>query len=301
MRFRYRLEFIFLTVFVRLALRIRGGFRRCLAVFLGWFAFDVLRIRRAVTLSNMRLVFENSISNREIVSLGRKTYISLATRAFELCDLTVMTRDEIVQRCEVEHRDRLENALARGNGAILAAGHIGNWELLAASIPARGIPLSAVAARMKNPFVDCWISEVRSGYGLNLIGRGRYSARHILRALGKNHCVLLLIDQDARKYGAFVPFFGQLVSTRTGAATLAQRARCPIIPVTIRPEKDAIHTVTFHTAIEPPERGAQEEAIIDTLQSIHTEFERCIRADPSLWFWPHRRFKTKPPVQERNE
>ena len=298
---RFRLEFVLLTFFIHTAQYIRGRFRRYLSIFLGLFAFDILRIRRAVSLSNMKLVFGDRLTTPEMISLGRKTYISLAHRAFELCDLTSMTKKEIVKRCNVEHWDRLEDALSRGRGAILAAGHIGNWELLAASIPARGVPVSAVAARMKNPLVNRWITDVRSRYGISLIGRGRYSARHILRALSKNQCVLLLIDQDARNRGVFVPFLGTPASTRAGAATLAQRARCPIIPVTIRPETDTVHTVTFHRSIDPPDRGVSEDAIIDTLRCIHTELERCIMADPSLWFWPHRRFKTKPPPKERKE
>lgn len=246
----------------------------------------------------MRLVFGDRFSQDELISLGRKTYINLANRAFELCDLTYMTKDEIISKCAVEHWERLEDALSRGNGVILAAGHIGNWELLAASIPARGLPVAAVAARMKNPLVDRWISDVRSTYGIKLISRGKQSARHILRSLGNNHCVILLIDQDARKYGVFAPFLGQQASTRTGAVTLAQRARCPIIPVTIRPEKETRHVVTFHPPIEPPERGAPERAIVETLRRIHIELEGCIMNDPSLWFWPHRRFKTQPPDLE---
>ena len=45
----------------------------------------------------------------------------------------------------------------------------------------------------------------------------------------RNRIVALLIDQDTRGAGVFVPFFGRPARTPPGAAVLALRTRVPVL------------------------------------------------------------------------
>ncbi len=292
---RYRAEYLLLRWTVWWARGLRGGVRRAVAHILGTVVFDLLRIRRRVTLANLGLVYGDSLTARELVKQGRRCYRALAMRALEVAQMTSFTRDDVVNACSVRNMEILVDALSRDRGVILASGHIGNWELMAASLSARGIPFAAVAAPLKNPFVDEWITSLRAGFGMRLLPPGKRSARAVLQALRSGCVVLLLMDQDARSQGVFVRFLGRSASTRAGAARLAQRTGAPIVPCTSRPGPGAYHTIVIHPAISPPPRGAGAEEITQKIQEITAVLERSIQEEPSLWFWPHRRFKTRPP------
>ncbi len=264
---------------------------------LGGLVFDVIRLRRKITLSNLDTAFGSSLSSGERVALGRKCYRTLALSAMEMADLAGYSEAEVREVCSIDGLELLEEALAKQKGVVLVTGHFGNWELLAASFSARGIPLTAVAARMKNPRVNDWIRDLRERFGMELIRSGKASGRRALKALKAGRVLLLLIDQNARRNGAFIRFFDILASTRTGAATLAQRTGSPIIPCRIDRKECGHHTIIVHKPLSAPPRGGGEEAVLEKMQEISTILEGWIREDPSGWFWPHRRFKTRPPLK----
>ena len=66
--------------------------------------------------------------------------------------------------------------------------------------------------------LDAGIEAVKIGFGM----------RGALKALRSGAFLGMLPDQDARKVGIHVPFFGRPASTHTGPARLAYRARVPI-------------------------------------------------------------------------
>ena len=58
------------------------------------------------------------------------------------------------------NREILDEALADGKGAILAAVHSGNWELLGGVLASEGYPLISVAMK-QNGDADKFINEYR--------------------------------------------------------------------------------------------------------------------------------------------
>lgn len=233
----------------------------------------------------------------QLERLGRQCYTNLALSAMEIVGLTQSTKSQAARACAMEDAPILSQSLSLKKGVILVTGHFGNWELLAASLAAKGLPVAAVAARMKNPLVDTWLTGLRERFGLTLIPTGKSSGRRVMRALKSGRVVLLLIDQDARDRGMFVRFFGRMVSTPPGAATLAQRSGAPIVPCRIRRDSGFGHAIVFHRALSPPERSGGETAVRQRLQELTSILEGWVREEPSHWFWPHRRFKTVAPEE----
>src|SRR5437762_2128941 len=81
---------------------------------------------------------------------------------------------------------------ARGNGLILASGHVGNWELGGAYLAARGLPISAVARHMANPLVDRYLTRTRERLGLNVI-HDEQAVRRVPRAIREGGAVAFLV------------------------------------------------------------------------------------------------------------
>src|SRR5207253_1997033 len=99
----------------------------------------------------------------------------------------------------VEGAATLDAALGAGKGCIAVAGHVGNWEVLAATIARRGYPLTVVARRVHEERFHHLIARFRIGAGIETLLREDPRFWHALRdALRRGRIVALLIDQDTR-------------------------------------------------------------------------------------------------------
>jgi KDO2-lipid IV(A) lauroyltransferase len=107
----------------------------------------------------------------------------------------------------------------------------------------------------------------------------------------------MLPDQDARKAGIHVPFFGHPASTHTGPARLAWRTGSPIGVALI----ERVGPGRFRARLRRvllPDPSVPEEAEVERLtREMTAEIEAGIRERPDHWYWIHRRWKTPPPAQ----
>src|SRR5262249_61815652 len=109
-------------------------------------------------------------------------------------------------------------------------GHIGSWELLMRRCLQAGYPVIAVGREAPDERTTALIDRMR-GAG-KTIWRGAPSAgRQLLRAFRDNHIVAMLIDQDTRVQGLFVPFFGEAAFTPRAPAHLALRTGPTIVSI----------------------------------------------------------------------
>ena len=176
---------------------------------------------------------------------------------------------------------------------ILVTGHFGYWELLGASVAALGYPMAVVAKDQHNPAVNTLIIKGREKLGMKVISMA--AATHaIMRALRRNECVGLLMDQDAGPGGTFVDFLGLEASTYQGPALFALRSGAPIIPCFIIREGAEHHRIVFESPIEAVPTGDEIADIQRYTQTYTAVLERYVRTYPDHWFWVHRRWKTRP-------
>jgi KDO2-lipid IV(A) lauroyltransferase len=190
-----------------------------------------------------------------------------------------------VDGCEV-----LDAALAQGRGVIAITGHIGNWELLAAEMARRGYPVTVVARRVKEPRFQALLGELRREAGLVVLDRDSPTFAQDVRAeLDRNRIVALLIDQDTRGAGVWVPFFGRPARTPPGAAVLALRKGTPVIAIFIERRPAGGHRITVR-AIEPVE-GRSRDRIVGLTARMTEAIETQIRNNPVEWVWWHERWR----------
>ncbi|HEV7735618.1 MAG TPA: lysophospholipid acyltransferase family protein [Candidatus Binatia bacterium] len=192
----------------------------------------------------------------------------------------------------IDGLDVLEEALAEGRGTFAVTGHVGNWELLAATIAARGYPVSVVARRVNDERFNDLITRFRGDKGMNILLRDAPDFMAQVRAaLRAGHIVAILMDQDSRGAGVFVPFFGRLAHTPPGAAVLALRTHAPVVSVFIQRRPEGGHVVTFErVSVE----GAGRGQILELTARFTAAIEAAIRKSPSEWVWWHERWRRQP-------
>jgi KDO2-lipid IV(A) lauroyltransferase len=175
---------------------------------------------------------------------------------------------------------------------ILAAGHLGNWELAGMPVSAHGFPLSLVAKRQRNPHIDRYLAGTRQ-LSADLLYLGP-EVRQIFRRLKAGEVIGMLIDQDAGSGGAFMDVMGRVASVQQGAGVFAQRTGAAIVPCAVRRLPDGRQQVTYEPAILPDldQPAAMEVERLNRL--CMASIERHVWRAPEQYYWVHRRWKTRP-------
>jgi len=193
-------------------------------------------------------------------------------------------------------RALFDAALAEGKGAVAVTGHIGNWELLAQVVARAGYPTTTIAKPLYDPRLTRWVHAARTRFGLGVIWRGDSAAsKEMLGVFRKKAMLALLIDQDTRVQGAFVPFFGRPAHTPTAAASLALRFQAPVV-VSWAHRVGGRHELHVERLDVQP-TGNDEADTLALTAELNRRLEGAIRAHPEQWVWMHRRWKQRPPVE----
>ncbi|MCE5284957.1 MAG: lysophospholipid acyltransferase family protein [Pelosinus sp.] len=200
------------------------------------------------------------------------------------------TKDNISQILRIHGAENLDNALALGNGVVMATGHYGNWELLGTGLAFYGYPMVAVARRQQqNNGFERFLCEYRTMAG----GKILYTTevRDIVRVLGENRIPLILFDHDVLQNGVWVDFLGRQTSTPPGAAVLARIKNSPIVPAFITEAPDGTYDLYISPPLTVDRTQDKHLAIQETMQALSHILEQQIRRQPHEWFWIHDRWR----------
>jgi KDO2-lipid IV(A) lauroyltransferase len=281
--------------------RAIGGFSRALGALpmpaalavgrgLGTAAHALLATPRRFAVAHLGLAFPalDLAARRRLV---RATFRH-AGQAFAELSLfeKILRRPDYVR---LEGAEALDAALGRGRGAIAVTGHVGNWELLAAWAAAIGYPITVVVRRVNDLRFHSLIVRFRAAAGVEVLVRDdpRFVAA-VGDALRRNRVVAMLIDQDTRGAGVFVPFFGRPAHTPPGAALLALRARVPVVTVFIERRPEGGHLV--RVAPVPAELPRGRAGVRELTARLTAAIEAQIRRSPAEWVWWHERWRKQP-------
>lgn len=226
--------------------------------------------------------------------LTRRMFVHLATSAAEALHINRFLSGPHAVALGPECHRVFADALAEGRGAIAVTGHLGNWELLAQVVATAGFPVHTIAKPLYDPRLTRWVDALRGQHGLQTIWRGeRGTSRDMLRVFRQQEMLALLIDQDTKVQGAFVPFFGRLAHTPTAAAALALRLQTPVVLCWIR-RQGSQHRVFVERVSVPVENTP--ETVRQLTATLTARLEAAIRQAPEQWVWLHRRWKQAPPT-----
>lgn len=223
--------------------------------------------------------------------VARQGFLHQGMNAAELLHLLRRDAEEILPHLEVQGWENLEAARATGRPILVLTGHCGNWELIAVPTRARGYPLAAIARPLDDSQLQELLVSIRQHLGSMTIARGtRGAARQILGVLRTGGGIAMLIDQDTKVDGVWVPFFGRPAFTPVGPAEMALKQNMRVVPAFIERRPDGGHLLRFLPMLELP--GDPREATALMTAAI----EQQIRRRPEQWVWWHKRWRRQPPV-----
>jgi KDO2-lipid IV(A) lauroyltransferase len=272
---------------------IRAGAR------LGALAMRLDRFSRPTAMRNLAIAFpERSLAER--TQILRATYVNWGRALAEWMHFSSLDRGNIERYATYRGLQNWERGieLSKGRGGLILTGHFGNWELLILAHSIYGHRVAIVHRPLRNPLIDAAVCAARNRFGNQAVPR-KGAGREVLRLLRQNSVVGMPLDLDVRR-GVFVDFFSLKASTSDGLARLALATGAPVVPVFA--VRDGTGSHHFLECMEPIEtvRGANhEEAIILNTQRYTKTIEDMVRRYPDHWNWIHRRWKTRPPGEQR--
>ncbi len=260
------------------------------AIGLAFYTLD--RGHRRLAIANLRAAFPHR-APAECRQIGRRTFKHFGRLLTTLLKFSTMTPDQMRARVEFAGEERVEAAHALGRGVLLFTGHFGYWEINALVHALRMPPLAVLARALDNPRLNALLERVRGATGNTVIYR-RGAVRRVLRVLGANGTVAMLIDQHMSADAVLVDFFNRPASTTSALAALALRTGAPVIPVFALPLPGGRFRMTYEHPVEPPSSD-DPEALREFTQRCTDVLEMYVRRYPDLWLWMHRRWRDLQP------
>jgi KDO2-lipid IV(A) lauroyltransferase len=259
----------------------------------GFAGYLLDRRHRRITMDNLEAAFTESLPLARKKQIARRCWKHFGRTLFDTL-LFPRLSGELGQRlAHYEGLEHIRNAYAKGKGVILFSAHYGHWELIALMQGYLGLQLALVTRPLDNPRLERMLAEARGGSG-NLIIHKRNAVSEMLKALRKGIGVGIVIDQDARHEGIFVPFFNRPASTTPTLALLALRTGASVVPVRSVPLDDGSYKITYEPELEVVRTANRKNDVLRLTEHCTAIIERWVRQQPELWLWMHRRWKTQP-------
>jgi len=260
---------------------------------IGLLFFFISKRYRLLAFENYKMAFGLSQLDDSSYKIIKKSFKNLGQSLVEILNLQRLTRQQVDALILWEGEEYLKQE--EGEGIVLITGHIGNWELMGAALSMKGYRLHAIAAPLYNDRMNSFIVNLRSLFNVGTINRGTpSSSRKILEILRKKEILALLIDQDTRVNGIFVPFFNKKAYTPTGAAQLALRSNAKTVMAFITRLPDNRHRITIQKPLTLSRTGDLKHDVEVNTALFTSRIEQHIRTYPDQWVWMHRRWKTRP-------
>ena len=249
--------------------------------------------RRRVVLTNLRLCFPD-LREPQRVQLAR-THFAVFTRSLlEHGILWWGSRERVLGMVRVEG---LEHWLAvRERPVIWLSPHFVGLDMGGIRLTAE-FPLVSVYSKQKNPAFDAVLLHGRTRLGPTELYSRQDGIRPVAKAIKKGLPFYYLPDMDfGERDSMFVPFFGVPAATITGLARIAAMTGAVVVPAvtTQLPGGDG-YVLRFYPAWDHYPGG---DLAADT-RRMNAFIEERVREMPEQYYWLHKRFKTRPPGEQK--
>ncbi|WP_283182340.1 lysophospholipid acyltransferase [Pseudomonas svalbardensis] len=263
---------------------------------IGWFMWktpnrsrDVVRINLAKCFPDMDPVERERLVGQSLKDIGK----SLTESA---CAWIWPAQRSIDLVREVEGLDVLKDALASGKGVVGITSHLGNWEVLNHFYCNQCKPIIFYRPP-KLKAVDDLLRKQRVQLGNRVAASTKEGILSVIKEVRKGGAVGIPADPEpSESAGIFVPFFAtQALTSKFVPNMLAGGKAVGVFLHALRLPDGSGYKVILEAAPEAMYSTDTETSCAAMSQVV----ERYVRAYPSQYMWSMKRFKKRPPGEER--
>jgi KDO2-lipid IV(A) lauroyltransferase len=246
--------------------------------------------------ANVRRALPSARDPRASRRVARRCFRAVGRAAADIPRLRRLGGGALSRLVDFRGLEHLDAALCRGRGVIGVAPHLGNWEVLAAALAARGTPLTALAADLYDARLSEYILDVRGRWGVATIVKGRPGAmREALAVLRRGEMLGALVDLHTRDDGATVSFLGRESRVAAGPVRLALRTGAAVVPMAIARTPSGRYAVEVQPPLDLAETGDPDADLTGGVRRVAAAMEAFILRWPEQWLWMHDRWPSARP------
>jgi len=260
----------------------------------GWFLYRIPNREREVARINIDLCFPE-LSLPQKVRLLRQSLRESAKTLLEMPRIWQGDAADMVEQMQLgDGADLPQRALQQNRGVIVAAPHLGAWEV-GVHYLARLAPATVLYRPPREEVMEKTILDGRSKGGARLVPTTAAGVKALFEALHRNELVAILPDQQPRhagkSAGVFAPFFQVPALTMVLVNRLARRTGAVVIYTYVERLPDARgYRIHFLPA---PDRVDDADPVVGA-SALNQGVETCVRRCPQQYQWSYRRFSVRP-------
>ncbi len=261
---------------------------------LGWLIYTFVGKRRRIVETNLNLCFPE-LSDRERKKRTTAVFHYTGLAFIEVFTAWKKDLSKEGNRATFIGTEHLESAIKRGKGVLMLGSHFSCLEMGVALLAWRYPSTVPMYRRQNNALFNEIMVRGRHRRYDYLIEKSDF--RKSLQALRNNRILWYAVDQDyGLKHSVFAPFFGIPTATikHVGRLASANGSTVLLSSYYYAPGGKGL-TVRITPLPELPTGNNQEDA-----HKINRALESIVREVPEQYLWIHRRFKSRPPDDERS-
>ncbi|MCC6743740.1 MAG: hypothetical protein IT175_07735 [Acidobacteria bacterium] len=227
-----------------------------------------------------------------IADVVRRQQIHRAWVALDRIVLSSMTDEEILELVDpqdvVAARSVIDEALDGGKGCLMLSLHLGRPLLGMRLFPLLGYPCTVlVAGTTRSLFEGGGRGSAIKRDIEFLQANDKSSARRIVRALGRNRLVFVLLDGGIAIRRCNARFLGRDLSIPDAVPRFAQMSGAAVIAAVILTEQP----LRFRVRLDAVEPGRSDESPRELADRMLTPLEAAVLQDPGQFYGINRMFR----------
>ena len=249
--------------------------------------------KRPIVALNLSRITGEPVGSSTVQRLVVGAYRSYARYWLETFRLVREGREFFLERFQSSGAEHIDAVLARGKGAIVVVGHLGNWDAAGAWVGARGNRLVTVAEVLKPRRMFDFFVDHRARLGMTIYPAQAGVTERLVQAVNDGAVVAILGDRDLKGKGPVVTFCGEETTFPAGPAAVALRTGVPLIVAGVYGVELAGGKRGWlgdiSAPIELPE-GNDASTLQELTQRVAAELEAAVKKRPEEWhvfqpFW----------------
>ncbi len=257
--------------------------------FLYLIIYYIIGYRKNVIRQNLKNSFPEK-TGAELLKIEKQFYHYIVDFFLEMLKCITISENALKARISIENRKILDDLYKKNRNVLVTMGHYGNHEFVNLALPFI-IPHKpkAVYRPLTNPYFDAFFYKFRTKFGGIMISMAD-AFREVSKPEDRPFAFFLVNDQSPppeRSY--WTTFLNQDTAFFTGVERFARQFDMPVVYVRASRIERGKYRVKVELVTDAPNEVPQGGIL-----EIHArKLERDIIADPSVWFWSHKRWKFK--------
>ena len=264
---------------------------RALGAGLGRLLYRFGRERRSVVLTNLRLCFPE-LGEAEREALARRHFVAFAQSALDRSLGWWAPQDRLERIIRIRG---IEHLTERGDRpTIMLCPHFVGLDAGATRI-SMYLTACSVFSQQKNPVFNRLLYHGRTRFNPALLLSRKEGMRKIVKSMKDGYPFYYLPDMDfGRKESIFVPFFGVPAATIPALSRLVRLTGAQVVPCIARMVPDG-----YEVEVMPPWDNFPGDSVEADTEFMNRFIENQVLRMPEQYYWVHRRFKTRPPGEQK--